>query len=77
MASETRIAVKDSNGTTFEPAACDHQFSYDSNGNLLVDTAIENGAIVRQKTRTFTQINGAWFAATESRWVNVTQAFRS
>jgi hypothetical protein len=76
MSQAVRHAVKDSQGIEFEPGACDHQFSYDSNGNLLVDTAIESGAIVRQKTRTFTQINGAWFAATESQWVNVTKTWR-
>jgi YD repeat-containing protein len=76
MAEGVRLSVKDANGVTFEPGACDHQFSYDANGNLLVDTAIENGAIVRQKARTFTQINGTWFAATESRWINVTETWQ-
>ena len=73
MSSSVRIAVKDTSGITFDPASLPHAFTYDSNGNLLQDQCIEQGAIVRVKTFTYTEINSAWMVATESAWINVTE----
>lgn len=70
MSTSTRIVVKDNRGITFDPGSMPHQFTRDSNGNLLTDTCIEQGAIVRVKTFTYEEIGGAWYVQTESAWAN-------
>ena len=71
MAASVRTVVKDSNGITFDPASLPHTFTRDANGNMLTDTCIEQGAIVRVKTYGGWTLYGAqWFHLTESEWVN-------
>lgn len=69
MANAVRIVVKDNLGKTFDPASCAHQYKYDENNNMSVDTCIEQGAIIRQKTYTYVEVGTAWLVATESAWV--------
>ena len=77
MAAGVRILVKDSAGIAFDLASCAHRFTYDANGNLLTDTCFEQGAVVRQKTFTYVQINDVWLIETESAWDNITQSWRA
>ena len=59
--------VEDSSGTTvFSPEACSHTYTYDSNGNLTVDTAYDS---VQGKTyvKTYTYTSGKLTA--ETAWV--------
>jgi hypothetical protein len=77
MAQPVRIAVKDANGIAFDPASLPHAYSYDTNGNRLTDTCFEQGAVVRQKTFTYVQINDVWLIETESAWDNITQSWRA
>ncbi len=76
MAAGIRSLVKDDRGITFDPASLPHSFAYDTNGNMLTDTCIEQGSIVRVKTFTYAQVNGMWLMQTESVWVNETENFR-
>ena len=69
MAEGVRLLVKDANGVTFEPGALPHQYTRDANGNMLTDTCIEAGSIVRVKTYTYEEIGSGWYVQTESQWV--------
>ena len=75
MSASVRIVVKDANGITFDPNSLPHQYTYDANGNMLTDTCIEQGAVVRQKTFTYTEVNTVWLKASESAWVNATETW--
>lgn len=69
MSASIRVVVKDANGITFDPTSLAHQYRYDTNGNMLTDTCIEQRAIVRQKTYTYEQIGESWLVQTESAWI--------
>lgn len=45
--------VADSAGNVFSPDSCSHAYTYDANGNIATDTAIDNEAVTRTKTYTF------------------------
>lgn len=76
MSASVRTVIKDSNGITFDPTALPHQYTYDSNGNMLTDTCIEQGSIVRVKTFTYVEVNSIWLKASESAWENVAESWR-
>lgn len=76
MSASTRIVVKDSDGIAFDPASMPHSFTYDANGNMLTDTCVEQGAVVRQKTFTYVQINSLWLVSTESAWLNISETWQ-
>ena len=76
MSASIRIVVKDSNGITFDPNSLPHSFTYDENGNLLTDTCVEQGSVIRQKTFTWAEVNSVWLKQTESEWVNVTETWQ-
>lgn len=76
MSASVRIVVKDANGITFDPESMPHAYTYDTNGNRLTDTCFEQNAVVRQKTFTYVEVNSAWFVATESAWLNVTETWQ-
>jgi hypothetical protein len=74
MSASIRIVVKDNLGITFDPASLPHTYTRDENGNMLTDTCIEGGAIVRVKTYGgWTQYGAQWFNLTESAWINQAQ----
>jgi len=75
MSASVRIVVKDANGITFDPNSLPHKYTYDANGNMLTDTCIEQGAVVRQKTFTYVEVNSVWLKASESAWVNATETW--
>ncbi|NYH24700.1 hypothetical protein [Paraburkholderia bryophila] len=70
MSASTRIVVKDTDGITFDPTSLPHAYTYDTHGNMLTDTCIEAGSIVRVKTFTYEQIGEAWVVQSETAWVN-------
>jgi hypothetical protein len=73
MASPVRVVIKDNEGKPFDPDSLPHSYTYDDNGNLLTDTCVEQGAIIRVKTYTYVEVNSSWLVSTESAWVNETQ----
>lgn len=75
MSASVRTVVKDANGITFDPNSLPHSFSYDENGNLLTDTCVEQGAVIRQKTFTWVEVNSVWLKQPESAWINVTDTW--
>jgi hypothetical protein len=76
MSASVRTVVKDANGIAFDPASLPHSFTYDSNGNMLTDTCVEQGAVIRQKTFTYAETNGVWLKQTESAWINATDTWQ-
>jgi YD repeat-containing protein len=76
MSASVRSVVKDNLGQTFDPGSLPHSYTYDANANLLTDTCIEGGAIVRVKTFTYIEQNSIWLMVTESAWINETSDFR-
>ncbi|MFM0647030.1 hypothetical protein PQR14_22120 [Paraburkholderia bryophila] len=70
MAAHIQTVIKDDLGKQFDPASLPHVYTYDENGNLETDSAIEAGSIVRTKTYSGWQQHGTlWLPGAQSAWV--------
>jgi len=72
MAARIVEVITDNLGKPFDPRSLPGSFAYDDNGNLLTETRVEAGSIVRVKSYTYVEINSKWLVERESSWINQT-----
>jgi YD repeat-containing protein len=69
MTARIQTMITDASGVSFDPESLAHAYTYDANGNMLTDTCVDGSGLTRVKTYTYTEINTAFFIASETRWI--------